>query len=128
MPGFFKKLFGASSPQKSTKRPPAKTSNVGKADRATLVAQAMKIYRQQRAQGRGVLEKAMADFRTKPPSPLTDREGLNRLLALRRAQLDLGGLFAHDLKRFLVLVGIRQWMGEGRVSVRPMPPRSKSRH
>ena len=111
MSGFLKKLFGSPPPRKPVKKPPAKTS--GKSDRAAVIAEAMKIYRAQRAQGRGVLEKAVADFRAKPPSP-ADREGLERLLALRQAQLDLGHLFAHDLKRFLVLVGIRQWQGEGR--------------
>lgn len=119
MTSFLKKLFGAPPPRKpathkSNRRPPAKTYRAGKNDRAAVIAEAMKVYREQRAQAHGMLEKAVADFRAKPPSPLHDREGLERLLALRQAQLDLGRLFAHDLKRFLVLVGIRQWLGEGR--------------
>ena len=114
MSGFLKKLFGSPPPRKPVKKPAAKTYDSSKSDRAAVIAEAMKVYREQRAQARGVLEKAVADFRAKPPSPLHDREGMERLLALRQAQLDLGRLFAHDLKRFLVLVGIRQWLGEGR--------------
>lgn len=126
MTSFLKKLFGSPSPRKPVKRSPAKAA--GKGDRAALIAEAMKVYREQRAQARGMLEKAVAEFRAKPPSPLKDPEGVKRLLALRQAQLDLGRLFAHDLKRFLVLVGIRQWLGEGRVLTRAAAPVPKLRH
>ncbi len=128
MSSFLKKLFGSPPPRKPVARPSAKTSSAGKGDRAALIAEAMKIYREQHAQARGVLEKALVDFRAKPPSPLADREGMERLLALRQAQLDLGRLFAHDLKRFLVLVGIRQWLGEGRALSRSAAPTPKLKH
>ena len=128
MTSFLKKLFGAPAPRKPTKRLNAKTNGVAKVDRATIIAEAMKIYRQQRAKARGVLDKAIAAFRAKPPSPLNDREGTERLLALRQAEMDLGRLFAHDLKRFLVLAGIRQWLGEGRSSERAAVPPPKSKH
>jgi len=132
MSGFLRKLFGSPPPRKPVKRAlvkrsPAKTYSVGKLDRAAVIAEAMQIYRRQQAKARGVLEKAVAEFRAKPPSPLADREGMERLLALRQAELDLGRLFAHDLKRFLVLAGIRQWLGEEparvQVPVVPSPPK-----
>ncbi len=119
MAGFgdqLRKWFGSKPSQKSAPRKSTKTHASSKSDRAALIADAMKIYRTQRAQGRGVLEKVLMDARVKPPAALFDRKGLERVLALRRAQLDLGQLFSHDLKRFLVLVGIRQWLGEGRAS------------
>jgi len=124
--GFFKKLFGSPSPRKPTK--PAKKYIASKTDRAALIAEAMKVYREQRAQARGVLDKAVADFRAKPPSPVADREGTERLLALRQAHLDMGRLLTHDLKRFLVLAGIRQWLGEGRGAKRAVEPVPQLRH
>ena len=100
------------------KRPPAKT---GATDRAAVIAAAMAVYRTGRVQGRDALDQIAADLRAKLPTALHDREGLERLLALHRAHTDLRKLLGHDLKRYLVLAGIRQWLGEGG------PPSSSAR-
>ncbi len=124
-----KKLL-AGAPANPRVKAKAVPDRAGAPDRAAVIAAAMAIYRKGRAQGRDVLDRAMADLRAKAPAPLHDREGLERLLALHRAHADLRKLMGHDLKRYLVLTGLRQWLGDGKpppASPRPAidgkPPR-----
>jgi len=74
------------------KRVPAKTkpAKSSPAARAALIKEAMAARAQGRAQTQAVLEKAMKDLKANPPKP-SDREGIMRLLAVRRAALRLKG-------------------------------------
>ena len=101
-------LWGGGAPP-SPSRPVARKPGAQGTDRAALIAAAMAAHRQQGAPLRAELQKAikaLADRRT-----LRDPAALERLLALAQAQQALARLFANDLRRYVVLAGLRHWLG-----------------
>jgi hypothetical protein len=116
MPSFLKRLLGGAPAKKPAKKAPSAKTYVTKGgpERAAVIAEAMDIYRRQRPVARGLLDQALREMRDKPAAALRGREGLARALALHRAHVDLKRLFGHNLKQFLVLAGIREWLEEGK--------------
>jgi hypothetical protein len=72
-----------------------------------------------------MLESQLAALRAKVPNPSRDPDAMEKLLTLSQADGTLKKLMTHDLKRFLVLVGIRQLLGETQKS--PDRPRSATK-
>jgi hypothetical protein len=127
MSGFMtglKALFGGSAKLPSKPRPPQKTVLPPSA-RAALLKDAMAAHRAGRAYVRDVLEAQLDELRAKVPRPGQDPEGTERLLALARADGAVKKLMTHDLKRFLVLVGIRELLDEGAQGGKPARSISK---
>ncbi|TAK99597.1 MAG: hypothetical protein EPO08_15905 [Rhodospirillaceae bacterium] len=97
------------APVKARKALPAKSKG-GQDPRAQLIHDALALHRDHGAPLRAALNKAvkgLEDRRT-----LRDPEALARLLALAQAQRAMQRLFAGDLRRYLVLAGLRQWTGK----------------
>jgi hypothetical protein len=87
-----KGLLGQEPPTRQRGALPAKKPPAAKsaAARAVLIKRAMALREQGRAQAEAVLDQAMRDLKANPPKP-SDREGIMRLLAVRRAALRLKG-------------------------------------
>jgi hypothetical protein len=114
-------LFGAPKPQKKAARPKQKTV-LPPTERAALLKQALAAHRAGRTHVRDVLESQLDALRAKVPDPSRDPDAVAKLLTLTQADGALKKLMTHDLKRFLVLVGIRQLLGEKQKSPdRPRP-------
>ncbi len=99
----FSSLFGGK------KKPPPKPAAKPKPTRADLIAAALTLHKARGAELRTGLTnamKALEDRRT-----LRDPEELERLLALVQAHRAMKRLFSNDLRRYLVLAGLRQWSG-----------------
>src|SRR5687767_3626188 len=104
-------LFGASKPKKALARPQQKTV-LAPSERAALLKQALGAHRAGRSHVRDMLERQLNELRAKVPKPGRDPEATERLLTLHHADGALKRLMSHDLKRFLVLVGIRELLDE----------------
>lgn len=110
-------LLGGKSTQRSKRRrspgPRKSKSNKsntyveGTGERAALIKEAMEVYHRRQGEARGVLDQALEQMRKKPPKTVSENEKLLRLLELHQANLGLKALMAHDLRRYLVLSGIR---------------------
>jgi hypothetical protein len=120
-----KGLFGAKkTPAK--KMPPAKHYVVSKTNRAEVMAEAMAVYRREKGRMQDGLDKALADMRKEAPKLLHDPEALARLLTLHRAHVDMRKMMTSDHKRFLVLSGMRELLGEdkpAKPAKKPSPKR-----
>lgn len=114
-------LFGAQKPKASAPRPKHKTV-LPPSERAALLKQALSAHRAGRAHVHDVLEAQLAELRAKIPKPGRDPAATERLLALHQAHGAVKKLMTHDLKRFLMLVGIRELLAEGQKPSKP--PRS----
>ena len=106
-----KGLFGAKKKSQPKKTKSAKTYVTSKTNRAEVIAEAMAVYRRERAQMRAGLDKTLTQLRADAPKLINDPEALARLLTLHKAHLDLRNLMASDNKRFLVLSGLRELLG-----------------
>lgn len=85
----------------------SKTYVDGGGERAKLIKEAMTVYRSRRGEAHGLLNHALEQMRKKPPKIASESEDLVRALNLHRAQVGLKTLMSHDLRRHLVLSGIR---------------------
>jgi hypothetical protein len=117
-------LFGAPKPKKASPRPKQKTV-LPPSERAALLKQALAAHRAGRSHVRDVLEQRLDELRSKIPNPGRDPEGTERLLSLHHADSALKRLMTHDLKRFLVLVGIRELLDEDAKAPRTARPTAK---
>jgi len=104
-------LFGAPMAKNKPQRPKHKTV-LAPTERAALLKEALTAHRVGRTHVRDVLEDRLATLRAKIPNPNRDPDALAKMLTLTQADNTLKKLMTHDLKRFLVLVGIRQLLGE----------------
>ena len=86
------------------------SKGVNESARMRLINQALAIHRDQGAALRTDLNKILK--RLEDRRTLRDPEALERLLALAQAQRAMQRLFAGDLRRYLVLAGLRQWTGK----------------
>jgi hypothetical protein len=97
-----------------------KKSAPGRVARTKAAKEVMALHHTQGAVLRDALRtalKGLEDRRT-----LRDPETLERLLALAQAQRAMGRLLSGDLRRYLVLAGLRQWSGaEPDPQQRPKP-------
>ncbi len=117
-------LFGVPKPPKRVARPKQKTV-LPPSERAALLKEALAAHRVGRAHVRDSLEKQLNELRAKVPSPARDPDSTTRLLTLHQADGALKRLMTHDLKRFLVLVGIRQMLDEPPPRDKPARPPAK---
>ncbi len=118
-------LFGAPKPtKKATARPKQKTV-LPPSERAALIKEALAAHRAGRAHVRDVLERQLNAPRAKVPNPTRDPDATARLLTLAHADSTLKKLMTHDLKPFLVLVGIRQLLDEKPKAPDRPPPVAK---
>ena len=121
-----KGLFGGKK-----KRPSAKTGTSskaggrGKADRAQVMAEAMAVYRRERGQMQAGLDKQLAKMRADAPKLLRDPEALAKLLTLHKAHVEMRKLMTSDNKRFLVLSGMRELLGDPPTPKGPKKPPTK---
>ena len=111
--GLWGKKPAAKVPAK-TPAPPKGRTPVAESDRAKLIAQALATHRVQGAVLRAALDRTIADLERAKEKLLRDPDGLDRLLSLVRARRMLRALLGSDLRRYLVLTGLRQWQEEGR--------------
>jgi len=106
-----KSLFGGKPAKRPRRQGPSgkssKTYAVSTTDRAEVIKEAMAVYRSRRGEMRGLLDKALAEMREKPPKTVSEHDKLVRLLALHRANVGLKTMMSHDLRQYLVLAGIR---------------------
>ena len=108
-----KGLFGGKKKRLPTKpKTSAKTYVTSKTNRAEVMAEAMAIYRRERGQMQAALDKQLAQMREDAPKLLHDPAALARLLTLHKAHMDMRKLMASDNKRFLVLSGMRELLGD----------------
>ena len=88
MPSFsdrLKGLFGAKpQPKKAPAKQQAKTYVVSKTNRAEVIADAMAVYRRERAQMQTGLDKALADMRQEAPKLIHDPEAELRMHLARQ--------------------------------------------
>jgi hypothetical protein len=105
-------LFGAPKPKKAGVRRPRQKTVLPPSERAALLKEALAAHRAGRSHVRDVLEGQLQALRAKVPNPNRDPDATARLLTLTHADGALKQLMTHDLKRFLVLVGIRQLLDE----------------
>ena len=82
----------------------------------------MAIYRRERVNVMGVLERALKTLQAKPPKP-SDVAGMTRLLSLRQAFLNMKGHMAHDQRRLKVLEGVRGLLGTSQGAVADPKPK-----
>jgi hypothetical protein len=105
-------LFGAPKPQKKTGSRPKQKTVLPPTERAALLKEALAAHRAGRTHVRDVLEEQLKALRAKVPNPSRDPAAMEKLLTLSHADSALKKLMTHDLKRFLVLVGIRELLDE----------------
>lgn len=113
-------LFGGGKPKKALAKRPVQKTVLPPSARAALLKDALAAHRAGRAHVRDALEKQLDEFRAKVPRPGKDPKATERLLSLHQADGTLKKLMTHDLKRFLVLVGIRELLGDT-----PPPPKPR---
>jgi hypothetical protein len=117
-------LLGITPAQRPTgrksqgKRAVSKTYVDGGGERAKLIKEAMTIYRSRRSEAYGLLNHALEQMRKNPPKTTSEHDNMVRVLNLHRAQVGLKALMSHDLRRHLVLSGIRGLLEETPASVR----------
>lgn len=111
---WLRSLFGAPKPIKGAARPNKQKTVLPASERAALLKQALAAHRAGRSHVRDVLEQQLDALRAKVPKPGRDPESTQRLLTLHQADGALKRLMTHDLKRFLVLVGIRELLADSR--------------
>jgi hypothetical protein len=104
---------------------PSKAMRPALADspRAKVIAEAKRIHRAQSANIRAQIAKSIDELQRAGPKTLRDPEALERLMGLIQAQRALSGLMGHDLKRYLVLGGLRQFMAKDAGPPKPPKPR-----
>ncbi len=105
-------LFGAPKPKKKKAAGPKHKTVLPPTERAALLKEAMAAHRVGRTHVRDVLESQLDALRAKVPNPSRDPDAMAKMLTLTQADGAIKRLMTHDLKRFLVLVGIRQLLGE----------------
>lgn len=105
-------LFGA-KPKPAARKPAAKgpLPSVKDSPRAKLIAEAMRIHRTQGAMVRQVLTDAVGELQKGGAKTLRDPEALARLMGLIQAQRTMKRLMSGDLRRYLVLNGVRELLG-----------------
>jgi hypothetical protein len=119
-----KKLFGSKPAQPAKPQAKQKTYLPGKGERAKLLAEAMAVYRREKAQMSAGLDEALNRIRAEAPKALRDPEAMARLLSLYRAHVDLRRMMASDNKRFLVLTGMRELLDDPpKLPGKPAPKR-----
>jgi hypothetical protein len=115
-----------SSRQPKSRSPKSKGHVDGAGERAELIKGAMAVYRSRRGEAFGTLEQ----MRKKPPKIMSEQDDLVRLLALHQANLGINALMSHDLRRYLVLSGIRGLMEDFLTrsdhSASPVPPSAQN--
>lgn len=122
----FKGLFRGKKKRLPAKPPKsAKTYVTSKTNRAEIMAEAMAIYRRERGQMQAGLDKQLAQMREDAPKLLHDPEALARLLALHKAHMEMRKLMASDHKRFLVLSGMRELLGDPPAAKKAKKPPAK---
>ena len=99
-----------SSRQPKSRAPKSKGYVDGAGERAELIKGAMAVYRSRRGEARGTLDQALEQMSKKPPKTVSEQDDLVRLLALHQANVGIKTLMSHDLRRYLVLSGIRGLM------------------
>ncbi len=89
---WFKALLGGKPKSAAKKALPKKAlaKKAGSADRAAIMAEALRIHTQARAHTQAVLEETFNALRANPPKP-SDLAGMTRLLSLREALLRVKG-------------------------------------
>ncbi|MGE3333053.1 MAG: hypothetical protein AB7I36_05375 [Rhodospirillaceae bacterium] len=110
MAGWLRSLFGEKPKPKAAK--PRQKTVLAPSERAALLKEALAAHRAGRSHVRDALERQLDEYRAKIPRPGRDPEGTERMLSLQQAEGALKRLMGHDLKRFLVLVGIRELLGD----------------
>lgn len=120
------KWLGGTSKPKAKTAAPKKAIAVADNPRAQLIAEARRIHRAQGTALRRAIAETLDRLARGGPTTLRDPEAAARLMELIQAQRAMGRLMGHDLRRYLVLVGMRQWLGEGKAASAPAPA-SKSR-
>ena len=103
----FSSLFGGK--KKPPPNPAAKTKTTAKDPRADLISAALALHKTRGAEMRAGLINAVRALEDR--KILRDPEELERLLALVQAHTAMKRLMSHDLRRYLVLAGLRQWSG-----------------
>jgi len=120
MADWFSSLWGK---KKSQPKLPVKAKGPAKDPRADLIKTALALHQTHGDALRASLTKAVSaleDRRT-----LRDPEKLERLLSIVQAQRAMQRLFAGDLRRYLVLAGMRQWNGKEPSAQNAPAPRPK---
>ena len=92
---------------------------VAQSDRAKLIAQGLAAHRLHGAALRATLDRTIADLERAQAKLLRNPQALDRLLSLARARRALRAMLGSDLRRYLVLTGLREWLEQ---SGRPNPP------
>ncbi|MCA0199999.1 MAG: hypothetical protein LCH56_04065 [Proteobacteria bacterium] len=110
MAGWLRALFGEKPKPKAAK--PRQKTVLPPSERAALLKEALAAHRAGRSHVRDALERQLDEYRAKIPRPGRDPEATERMLSLQQADGALKRLMGHDLKRFLVLVGIRELLDE----------------
>lgn len=123
MSGWLRSLFGE-KPKPKAARPKQKTV-LAPSERAALLKDALAAHRAGRSHVRDALERRLDEFRAKIPRPGRDPDATQRMLSLQQADGSLKRLMGHDLKRFLVLVGIRELLGEAAPAPKSTRPLTK---
>jgi hypothetical protein len=95
------------------------------ASRPELIQAALALHKVRGAELRTGLRNAVKALEDR--NTLRNPEELERLLALVQAHRAMRRLFSNDLRRYLVLAGIRQWTGREPTSPSRAPGPSKSR-
>ncbi len=115
------KWFGTTP--KATPKPGAKKKiTVADNPRAQLIAEARRIHREQGAGLRTAIAKTLDHLAKGGASTLRDPDAAARLMELIQAQSAMKRLMGNDLRRYLVLTGLRQWLGDGKAIA---PPKSR---
>lgn len=93
--------------------------------RAALIRDAMAAHRAGRAHVRDVLERRLDDLRAKVPNPGRESDGAAHAQGPARDEAAVKRFMAHDLKRFLVLVGVRDLMDQAPAAPSARRPAAK---
>lgn len=110
---------GESAPKKRPADSAAAKTTQPPSNRAAILAEAMAIYRRERAGAWGVLERTLRELAAKPPKP-SDIAGMTRLLNLRRAVLRMKSHMANDEKRGQIVASVKGLLGPG-AGTKPAP-------
>ncbi len=106
-------------PKAAPRKPAAKGPPAVKdSDRAKLIAEALKVHRTQGAMVRDVLASAVGELQAGGVKTLRDPHALERLMSLIQAQRTMKRLMSGDLRRHVMLNGVRE-LRDG-----PVPPSS----
>jgi hypothetical protein len=122
MPKWLSGLFGGKS-QPARGKAAAAAPKAAVPMRAQLIKEALALHEAHGATLRAALH---ADLkRLENPRTLRDAAELQRLLALAQARKTMARLLGGDLRRYLVLAGLRQWSGHEPVSPAVAAPAKK---